>query len=74
MSRELDFLAREAVRGRLNRREFLGRAAALGLTLPAATKLLVVDGAGAGAAKGRRSDLSAWSAANPPTASTRPSS
>jgi peptide/nickel transport system substrate-binding protein len=40
MSRELDFLAREAVRGRLNRREFVGRAAALGLTLPAATQLL----------------------------------
>jgi peptide/nickel transport system substrate-binding protein len=40
MSQELDFLARETARGRLNRREFLGRAAALGLTLPAATKLL----------------------------------
>ena len=40
MSKELDFLARETVRGRLNRRDFLGRAAALGLTLPAASKLL----------------------------------
>jgi len=40
MSAELEYLAREAVRGRLNRREFLGRAAALGLALPAATKLL----------------------------------
>ena len=40
MSRELDFLAREAVRGRLNRREFLGRAAALGLTATMASQLL----------------------------------
>ena len=40
MSRQLDFLAREAVRGRLSRREFLGRAAALGLTAPLAAKLL----------------------------------
>ncbi len=40
MSRELEYLAREAVRGRLNRRDFLGRAAALGLTLPVASKLL----------------------------------
>jgi peptide/nickel transport system substrate-binding protein len=40
MSRELDYLAREAVQGRLNRREFLGRAAALGLALPAASQLL----------------------------------
>ncbi len=40
MSGQIEFLAREAVRGRLNRREFLGRAAALGLALPAASKLL----------------------------------
>ena len=40
MSKQLEFLAREAVRGRLSRREFLGRAAALGLTPPLATKLL----------------------------------
>src|SRR5918999_6428543 len=40
MTREIEFLAREAVRGRLNRRDFLGRAAALGLALPAASKLL----------------------------------
>jgi peptide/nickel transport system substrate-binding protein len=40
MSNELDFLAREAARGRVSRRAFLGRAAALGVTLPAASKLL----------------------------------
>jgi peptide/nickel transport system substrate-binding protein len=40
MSKELDFLAREVVRGRLTRREFIGRAAAFGLALPAASKLL----------------------------------
>jgi peptide/nickel transport system substrate-binding protein len=40
MSKELEFLARAAVLGRLSRRDFLGRAAALGLTLPAASKLL----------------------------------
>lgn len=40
MTRELDFLAREAVRGRLNRREFLGRAAALGFTATMASQLL----------------------------------
>src|SRR4051812_12920217 len=40
MSRELDYFAREVVRGRLSRREFLGRAAALGLGLPAASQLL----------------------------------
>ena len=52
MSRELDFLAREAVRGRLNRREFLGRAAALGLTLPAATQLLSSTALAQGPQKG----------------------
>ena len=52
MSGELDFLAREAVRGRLTRREFLGRAAALGLTLPAATKLLSSTALAQGPQKG----------------------
>ena len=52
MSRELDFLALEAVRGRMNRREFLGRAAALGLTLPAASKLLSSTALAQGAQKG----------------------
>ena len=64
MSRELDFLAREAVRGRLTRREFVGRAAAFGLTLAGGDEAAVVDRAGAGAAEGRRSPLSAWSAAS----------
>ncbi len=40
MSRELDFLAREAFRGHITRREFVGRAAAFGVALPAAMKLL----------------------------------
>jgi peptide/nickel transport system substrate-binding protein len=40
MSDQLKFLARETVRGRVSRREFLGRAAAFGLSLPAASKLL----------------------------------
>jgi peptide/nickel transport system substrate-binding protein len=40
MSNELEFLAREAARGRLSRREFLGRAAALGVAAPFATNLL----------------------------------
>ena len=40
MTKELEFLAREAVRGRLNRREFLGRAAALGFTATMASNLL----------------------------------
>jgi peptide/nickel transport system substrate-binding protein len=52
MSRELDYLAREAVRGRLNRREFLGRAAALGLTLPAASKLLTATALAQGPQRG----------------------
>ncbi len=40
MSRELDHLAIEAIRGRISRRAFLGRAAALGVALPVASKLL----------------------------------
>jgi peptide/nickel transport system substrate-binding protein len=40
MSGKLDYLAREAARGRLSRREFLGRAAALGVTAGAAGTLL----------------------------------
>ena len=40
MSRELEYLASEAVRGRISRRAFLGRAAALGIALPVASKLL----------------------------------
>jgi peptide/nickel transport system substrate-binding protein len=52
MSREIEFLAREAVRGRLDRREFLGRAAALGLTLPVASKLLSSTALAQGPQKG----------------------
>src|ERR1044071_9317327 len=52
MSRELDFLAREAIRGRLSRREFLGRAAAFGMALPVATKLLSSTALAAGPQKG----------------------
>ncbi len=40
MSDKLNYLAREAARGRLSRREFLGRAAALGVTTAAAGTLL----------------------------------
>ena len=52
MSRQIEFLAREAVRGRLNRRDFLGRAAALGLTLPVASKLLSSTALAQGPQKG----------------------
>ncbi len=40
MSRELDYLSRLAVSGRLNRRDFLGRAAVLGVSAVAANSLL----------------------------------
>jgi peptide/nickel transport system substrate-binding protein len=40
MTKELEFLAREAARGRLNRREFLSRAAGLGLSATMASHLL----------------------------------
>jgi len=52
MTREIEFLAREALRGRLNRRDFLGRAAALGLTLPVASKLLSSTALAQGPQKG----------------------
>jgi peptide/nickel transport system substrate-binding protein len=41
MSNELDYLSRRVVSGRLNRRDFLGRAAALGVTAAAANTLLI---------------------------------
>jgi peptide/nickel transport system substrate-binding protein len=41
MSNELDFLSRHVVAGRLSRRDFLGRAAALGVTATFANSLLV---------------------------------
>ncbi|MGF1627874.1 MAG: ABC transporter substrate-binding protein [Kiloniellaceae bacterium] len=40
MDSYLKYLSREAAFGRISRREFFGRAAVLGLTLPVATKLL----------------------------------
>jgi peptide/nickel transport system substrate-binding protein len=40
MSNELDFLSRHVVAGRLSRRDFLGRAAALGITATFANSLL----------------------------------
>ncbi|HTV67179.1 MAG TPA: ABC transporter substrate-binding protein [Rhizobiaceae bacterium] len=40
MSRELDFLSRRVIAGQLNRRDFLGRAAALGVTATFANSLL----------------------------------
>jgi peptide/nickel transport system substrate-binding protein len=40
MTTYLDYLAREAARGRISRREFMGRAAALGVTAAAASSLL----------------------------------
>jgi peptide/nickel transport system substrate-binding protein len=52
MSEQLDYLAQEAVRGRLSRREFLGRAAALGLALPAASRLLSSTALAQGPKKG----------------------
>jgi len=69
MSRELDFLAREAIRGRITRREFVGRAAAFGLALPAVTKLLSSTAMAENAAKRAAIWFAGWSAANPPTAS-----
>ncbi|MAU96680.1 MAG: peptide ABC transporter substrate-binding protein [Fulvimarina sp.] len=44
MKDQLDNLARSAAAGRLSRREFLGRAAALGITVTAANGLLVSAG------------------------------
>jgi len=40
MSKELEFLTRHVAMGRLSRRDFLGRAAALGVTAPFANMLL----------------------------------
>lgn len=52
MANELDDLARQAVLGHLSRRDFMGRAAALGLAGPAATALLGRAAAAAGPQKG----------------------
>jgi peptide/nickel transport system substrate-binding protein len=48
MSKELEFLSQRVVLGKLSRRDFLGRAAALGITAPFANSLL----AGAARAQG----------------------
>lgn len=48
----LHYLAREAALGRLSRREFLGRAAAFGLSVPLASKLLTSTVLAQGAKKG----------------------
>lgn len=40
MSKELEFLSRHVANGKMNRRDFLGRAAALGIAAPFATSLL----------------------------------
>ncbi len=40
MSRELEFLSRSVIAGRMNRRDFLGRAAALGASAAFANTLL----------------------------------
>ncbi|TGG93982.1 ABC transporter substrate-binding protein [Natronospirillum operosum] len=40
MSRELNFLSQQVILGRLSRRDFLGRAAALGISIPVATSML----------------------------------
>ncbi|TIO22749.1 MAG: twin-arginine translocation signal domain-containing protein, partial [Mesorhizobium sp.] len=40
MTNELDYLSRRVAAGKLSRRDFLGRAAALGVTAPFANSLL----------------------------------
>jgi peptide/nickel transport system substrate-binding protein len=52
MSNELEFLSRHAVSGRLSRRDFLGRAAALGITATFANSLLASAAQAQGAVKG----------------------
>lgn len=52
MSDELEFLSRRVVTGRLSRRDFLGRAAALGITAPFANTLLARAAQAAGPVKG----------------------
>lgn len=52
MSKELEYLSRRVARGLLNRRDFLGRAAVLGVTAPFANKLLVGAAQAQGPKKG----------------------
>lgn len=52
MSQELDYLAKLAARGRLSRRDFLGRAAALGVTAASANLMLSTSVRAQGPVKG----------------------
>jgi peptide/nickel transport system substrate-binding protein len=52
MSNELDFLSRRVAAGKLNRRDFLGRAAALGVSATFANSLLTTAGYAAEPVKG----------------------
>ena len=52
MKDQLHFLARQAATGMMSRREFMGRAAALGLTAAAANSLLSTEVMAAGPQKG----------------------
>ncbi|MEO6623413.1 MAG: twin-arginine translocation signal domain-containing protein, partial [Burkholderiaceae bacterium] len=52
MSQELDYLSQEVALGRGSRRDFLGRAAALGLSAAAANALLASAAHAAGPRKG----------------------
>ncbi|TIW00201.1 MAG: twin-arginine translocation signal domain-containing protein, partial [Mesorhizobium sp.] len=52
MSNELDYLSRRVAAGKLSRRDFLGRAAALGISAPFANSLLSSAARAAGPVKG----------------------
>jgi peptide/nickel transport system substrate-binding protein len=52
MSNELEYLSRDVARGRLSRRDFLGRAAALGISAAFANTLIGNAARGQGAVKG----------------------
>ncbi|RUU19441.1 twin-arginine translocation signal domain-containing protein, partial [Mesorhizobium sp. M6A.T.Ca.TU.002.02.2.1] len=52
MSNELEFLSRRVASGKLSRRDFLGRAAALGVTATFANSLLSSAARAAGPVKG----------------------
>lgn len=52
MAGELEFMSREVVAGRLSRRDFLGRASALGVTLASAQLLLGSAAQASGLVKG----------------------
>ncbi|RVA10547.1 twin-arginine translocation signal domain-containing protein, partial [Mesorhizobium sp. M7A.F.Ca.CA.002.05.1.1] len=52
MSNELEFLSRRVASGKLSRRDFLGRAAALGISAPFANSLLSSAARAAGPVKG----------------------